>query len=107
MCLRPALLLSLAALLAAPATAQDQRPQFEPTWESLNARESPEWFRDAKLGIFIHWGVYSVPAICDLSTYSEWYLWWLKTDSHGGLVRKFHEKNYGAEFGYPCNGRAR
>ena len=98
--LRPTMLLSLAALLAVPAAAQDTRPQFEPTWESLNARKSPEWFRDAKLGIFIHWGVYSVPSICDLSTYSEWYLWWLKTGSHGGLVRKFHEKNYGADFGY-------
>ena len=88
------------AVLAAPACAADQRPVFEPNWESLNARESPEWFADAKFGIFIHWGVFSVPSVCDTSTYSEWYYWWLKTNSHGGLVRKFHEKNYGKDFKY-------
>jgi len=94
-----ALAVVAAFLVVTPAAAQD-RPQFEPTWESLNARQSPEWFRDAKLGIFIHWGVYSVPAYCHTSTYSEWYLWWLKTNSHGGMVRKFHEENYGADFEY-------
>jgi len=35
---------------------------FEPTWESLENYSCPEWFRDAKLGIYVHWGVYSVPA---------------------------------------------
>src|ERR1700739_4787362 len=38
------------------------------TWESLSKYKTPEWFRDAKFGIFIHWGVYSVPAFG-----SEWY----------------------------------
>jgi alpha-L-fucosidase len=73
---------------------------FEANWDSLNTRESPEWFADAKFGIFIHWGVYSVPAYCDTSTYAEWYYWWLRTNSHGGLVRRFHEENYGADFEY-------
>jgi alpha-L-fucosidase len=85
-----------AAIMAAPATAQD----FEPTWESLNSRETPEWFRDAKLGIFIHWGVYSVPAYCHPSTYSEWYYRWLTTDSHDGFVTEFHNENYGEDFTY-------
>ena len=41
---------------------------FEPNWESLKAYEVPEWFQDAKLGIFIHWGAYAVPAF-----QNEWY----------------------------------
>ncbi len=82
------------------ARAQDKRETFEPTWESLNARHTPQWFADAKFGIFIHWGVYSVPAICDTSTYSEWYQWWLKTNSHNGLVRNFHNRWYGEDFSY-------
>jgi alpha-L-fucosidase len=35
---------------------------YEATWESLDMRPIPSWFEDAKFGIFIHWGVYSVPA---------------------------------------------
>jgi len=41
---------------------------FKPTWESLEQFQTPEWYRDAKFGIFIHWGVYSVPAFAN-----EWY----------------------------------
>lgn len=82
--------------LAAPISAQE----FEPTWESLNARETPEWFRDAKLGIFIHWGVYSVPSYCHPSTYAEWYYNWLVTGSHDGFVTRFHNENYGEDFTY-------
>lgn len=41
---------------------------FAPTWESLAQYSIPEWFKDAKFGIFIHWGVYSVPAFGN-----EWY----------------------------------
>src|SRR5689334_15381995 len=42
--------------------------KFEPTWESLRQYSVPQWFMDAKLGIFLHWGVYSVPAFAN-----EWY----------------------------------
>ena len=35
---------------------------FEPTWASLQQHSLPRWFDDAKLGIFVHWGLYSVPA---------------------------------------------
>ena len=35
---------------------------YEPTYESVSQHPVPEWFHDAKLGIFIHWGLYSVPA---------------------------------------------
>ena len=41
---------------------------FRPDWESLRSYEVPEWYKDAKFGMFIHWGVYSVPAFG-----SEWY----------------------------------
>jgi len=41
---------------------------YEPNWESISQYQIPEWFADAKLGIFIHWGAYSVPAYG-----SEWY----------------------------------
>lgn len=42
--------------------------KFEATWESLKNYSVPEWYQDAKFGIFIHWGVYSVPAFAN-----EWY----------------------------------
>jgi len=35
---------------------------YQPNWESLDSRKNPEWFADAKFGLFIHWGLYSVPA---------------------------------------------
>jgi alpha-L-fucosidase len=41
---------------------------FRPDWDSLSKWEVPRWYEDAKFGIFIHWGVYSVPAFG-----SEWY----------------------------------
>lgn len=41
---------------------------FHASWESLVAYKTPDWFRDAKFGIFLHWGVYSVPAFGN-----EWY----------------------------------
>ena len=41
---------------------------FRPDWESLEHYQVPDWYKDAKFGIFIHWGVYSVPAFAN-----EWY----------------------------------
>ena len=51
---------------------------YQPTWESLDKRPLPAWFNEAKFGIFIHWGVYSVPAWRPLggeryASYAEWY----------------------------------
>ena len=45
-----------------------QSGPFEPSWDSLSHQVCPDWYRDAKFGMFIHWGVYSVPAFG-----SEWY----------------------------------
>jgi alpha-L-fucosidase len=44
------------------------KQEYEPTWESLKSYSVPEWYQDAKFGIFIHWGVYCVPAFAN-----EWY----------------------------------
>lgn len=44
------------------------RPRYEPTWGSLDSRPLPAWFDEAKFGIFIHWGVFSVPSFG-----SEWF----------------------------------
>ncbi|MCQ2344124.1 MAG: alpha-L-fucosidase [Paludibacteraceae bacterium] len=57
-------------LLAAMQGALAQN--VEPTWESLNERGYPSWFDEAKLGIFIHWGLYSVPAYAHPEGYAEW-----------------------------------
>src|SRR5664279_1036444 len=56
-----------ADLLKEVDSADHQGP-FRPEWESLQRYEVPDWYRDAKFGIFIHWGVYSVPAFGN-----EWY----------------------------------
>jgi len=62
--LRPSAITAL-LLLAACHTA----PRYTADWESLaEHKEAPDWFRDAKFGIYFHWGVYSVPALG-----SEWY----------------------------------
>jgi alpha-L-fucosidase len=68
---------------------------FHPQWESLEQYQVPEWYKDAKFGIFIHWGVYSVPAF-----HTEWY----PRDMYivGSPVYKHHLETYGppAKFGY-------
>ncbi|MDR2845282.1 MAG: alpha-L-fucosidase, partial [Puniceicoccales bacterium] len=72
--LRACALLALAGLPAHSALAQEAgdfnataSPKgtavFQPDWKNIGEHyQIPEWFKDAKFGIFIHWGVYSVPA---------------------------------------------
>ena len=43
------------------------------SWEDLNRRGYPQWFNEAKLGIFVHWGLYSVPAYASHEGYAEWF----------------------------------
>ena len=73
----------------------DHDGAFRPDWESLSKFEAPEWYKDAKFGIFIHWGVYSVPAFG-----SEWYPreMYIK-DTY---INKHQVEKYGplTEFGY-------
>lgn len=68
---------------------------YQPNWDSIRANFTvPEWFRDAKFGIFIHWGVYSVPA-----RQSEWYPRHMYRTP--GVIRQ-HVERFGphARFGY-------
>ena len=70
--------------------------QFEPNLESLSRHEAaPEWFADAKLGMYFHWGPSSVPAYG-----SAWYPGHMYM--RGSSVNKYHEENFGKieEFGY-------
>lgn len=60
-----------AAALAFSAGAAAQS-SYQPTWESIDKRPTPAWFQDSKFGIFIHWGVYSVPAYAPVGKYAEW-----------------------------------
>lgn len=43
-------------------TSGSDANKYEATWESLDSRPSPSWYDDAKVGIFLHWGVYAVPS---------------------------------------------
>ena len=61
---------SLFCIAFISATAKN----FESNWSSLDSRETPQWFKDAKFGIFIHWGIYYVPAWDPKGSYAEWYL---------------------------------
>ena len=61
------LIVGALALVACSRTEPVEPPEpagaYQANWESLAQHESPAWFNDAKLGIFIHWGVYSVPGL--------------------------------------------
>jgi alpha-L-fucosidase len=73
----------------------DREGPFRADWDSLQKYEAPEWYRDAKFGIFIHWGVYSVPAFG-----SEWYPRMMYVE--GSPEYKHHIATYGPQdqFGY-------
>jgi len=94
-------LLALVSLAWFAGAANAAEPKYEPTWESINSRATPKWFSDAKFGIFIHWGVYSVPAWSVRGEYSEWY-WNRITDPNkkNDPWRAFHTANYGKGFDY-------
>jgi alpha-L-fucosidase len=68
---------------------------YEPTWESLVRYEVPDWYLDAKFGIFIHWGAYAVPAFGN-----EWYPRNMYLESTPEF--EHHIKTYGphSQFGY-------
>lgn len=99
--------LFLSLSLALPLSAQKDGP-YQATWESLSKHPSvPEWLRDAKFGIYCHWGVYSVPAYGN-----EQYFHYMHCDASSGEFakgeqflmgeRERHEAIYGplSEFGY-------
>lgn len=102
------IVLSLAGGAAAQAPTH-----YAPTVESLNRHPLPEWYAGAKLGIFIHWGLYSVPAWAPLNhpthdfsstdyikynPYAEWYLNTVRIP--GSPTGEYQREHYGAKFGY-------
>lgn len=93
-------------------TSQEQA-KYEPTLASLDSHPLPQWYAGAKLGIFIHWGLYSVPGWAPLShpshdftsadyiknnPYAEWYLNVMRIP--GSPTQAYHREHYGANFSY-------
>ena len=86
--------------ISAPGAAQDagNSPPYAPNWESLEKHTpAPEWFRDAKFGIYAHWGVYSA---AEGSRNTDWYSRHMYVEGHQNRIE--HEKNHGppSKFGY-------
>lgn len=68
---------------------------YKADWSSLSHHKTPDWFTESKFGIFIHWGIYSVPAFGN-----EWYPRAMYDSSHREFIH--HKKTYGDQnvFGY-------
>jgi alpha-L-fucosidase len=88
----------LLAMIAAPfvlPAADPPKGPFEPTWDSIKAHyQFPQWFRDGKFGIFLHWGLYAVPA-----HQSEWYVQHMYGNPE---IISWHKEHFGPQdkFGY-------
>ena len=69
--------------------------RYKADWSSLSGHKIPDWYYEAKLGIFIHWGIYSVPAYA-----CEWYPRWMYCK--GSREYEFHKEHFGdpKDFGY-------
>lgn len=94
-----------ASLLAFLIVAELAAQPYQANWESLDQREVPQWWRDAKFGIFIHWGPYSVPAYAPVDEvegiyekYAEHYENRLKGGNK--LFTDYHRATYGEHFTY-------
>src|SRR5271168_2191484 len=96
-------LLAVLALTAAPACSiaqSNDQKHYEPKIASLDTHPLPAWYDDAKLGIFIHWGLYSVPAWAEPqdpehitggvgnTPYAEWY--YNSMRNPGSPTQKYH-----------------
>lgn len=93
-------LVPLAAVLGCatlPLVAEAVGP-YVPTWDSLDSRPLPAWFDQAKVGLFLHWGVFSVPSYT-----SEWFWWYWQgwDEPRNPNPAKFMAKNYPPGFTYP------
>ena len=91
------LILITSCIVALTACHQKETKPFryQADWASIRSHyQTPSWFRDAKFGIFLHWGVYSVPA---LSTKYAKYMYY---ENHP--IKKYHRVHYGTvdKFGY-------
>ncbi|KAG8743767.1 hypothetical protein FRC10_011487 [Ceratobasidium sp. 414] len=76
-------------------------PPYEESKESLERHETPLWWDDAKFGIFIHWGIYSVPAWSPKGYYAAWYQWWLHNPpGPQNDLWRYHKSLYGEDLVY-------
>jgi hypothetical protein len=83
------------AAVAPPSSRADDptTPDYTPDPASLRQHKAPKWFEDAKLGFFIHWGPYSVPAYAPPSggsSYAEWY--WNELNRQGSPTWERHRR---------------
>lgn len=99
--------LTAAGLLAARAprahAAGTTDGPYRPTKESLDTHPVAPWFPDAKFGVFIHWGVYAVPAWGDALPYhsAEWYSYAMHISGAGlDTTYQHHLRTYGADYPY-------
>ena len=89
----------ICTLIAGCGVADKRHAKFEPTLESLRQYQCPEWFRDAKIGFWAHWGPQSQPA------QGDWYakgMYIPKGEPGARGQYEYHLKHYGhpSEFGY-------
>ena len=77
-----------------PKVEPTAKGKFQPTWESLQQYQTPDWYRDAKFGIWAHWGAQCQPE------YGDWYARNMYIE--GSEDYKFHLQNYGhpSKFGF-------
>lgn len=102
--------ITIIAFLLLLLTLNCYSQRYEANWASIDSRPIPQWFTDAKFGIFIHWGLFSVPAWGPVQSdgasiyqcYAEWYWWRLKnpTDKAHQYFKSYHDKVYGSDFQY-------
>ncbi|ESP01432.1 hypothetical protein LOTGIDRAFT_230702 [Lottia gigantea] len=69
--------------------------RYEPNWKSIDSRPLPSWYDQGKIGIFIHWGVFSVPSFS-----TEWFWWQWKGSPPVPGVEAFMKDNYKPGFTY-------
>ena len=81
------------AILGAVCTCSAADRTYEANWDSLMTRPLPSWYDEAKVGLFMHWGVFSVPSFG-----TEWYWYNLRTGNKKTVA--FHNKTYGPDFKY-------
>ena len=88
-------------LLATVLATVAAQKQYSPTWESLDSRPLPGWYDQSKVGIFLHWGVFSVPSFGAQSggTAGEWF-WWYWKGSHSKEQTDFMNRTYPPDFKY-------
>ncbi|MBE3068648.1 MAG: alpha-L-fucosidase, partial [Planctomycetes bacterium] len=95
---RAACLVALAIGCLTALAAATEAPKYEPNWASLDARPLPAWFNEARFGVFIVWGPYSVPSWAPKGQYAEWYGNHMR--NRNSPTWKFHAKTYGENFKY-------